>query len=47
MKYMLIMRASDESYAEFVRAGLGPTALAHFHGPMATKLWGADWLEGP
>jgi protoporphyrinogen oxidase len=32
----------DGSYAEFVRAGLGPTALAMFHGPMATKLWGCD-----
>ncbi|MET0578741.1 MAG: FAD-dependent oxidoreductase [Ilumatobacteraceae bacterium] len=30
----------DGSYAAFVRAGLGPTALAMFHGPMATKLWG-------
>ena len=35
-------RPRDGSYAEFVRAGLGPTALATFHGPMATKLWGCD-----
>lgn len=35
-------RPRDDSYAEFVRAGLGPTALATFHGPMATKLWGRD-----
>lgn len=35
------------SYADFVRAGLGPTALASFHGPMAEKLWGrpADELS--
>lgn len=32
----------DDSYAEVVRAGLGPTALARFHGPMATKLWGVE-----
>jgi len=32
----------DDSYAEFVRAGLGPTALDTFHGPMAAKLWGRD-----
>jgi len=32
--------ASDDSYAEFVRAGLGPAALREFHGPMAAKLWG-------
>jgi protoporphyrinogen oxidase len=34
--------ARDGSYAEYVRAGLGPTALARFHGPMARKLWGID-----
>lgn len=32
----------DDSYAEFVRAGLGPTVLDRFHGPMAAKLWGVD-----
>ncbi len=37
-----LRRPRDGSYAEFVRAGLGPTALATFHGPMATKLWGCD-----
>ena len=37
-----LRHARDDSYAEFVRAGLGPTALATFHGPMATKLWGRD-----
>ena len=31
---------ADGSYAAYVRAGLGPTALATFHGPMAAKLWG-------
>ncbi len=31
-----------DSYAEVVRAGLGPAALRHFHGPMAAKLWGRD-----
>jgi protoporphyrinogen oxidase len=30
------------SYADFVRAGLGPAAFDHFHGPMARKLWGVD-----
>ena len=33
-------RATDDSYAEFVRAGLGSSTLTEFHGPMATKLWG-------
>ncbi len=33
-------RAQDGSYSEAVRAGLGPAALADFHGPMAAKLWG-------
>ncbi len=35
-----LRRARDNSYADFVRAGLGPSALSAFHGPMATKLWG-------
>ncbi|MFV0259785.1 MAG: protoporphyrinogen/coproporphyrinogen oxidase [Acidimicrobiales bacterium] len=30
------------NYAEVIRHGLGATALREFHGPMATKLWGAD-----
>ena len=33
-------RRDDDSYAEFVRVGLGPTVLDRFHGPMAEKLWG-------
>ena len=37
-----LRRPRDRSYAEYVRAGLGPTALATFHGPMAAKLWGRD-----
>lgn len=28
------------TYADVIRDGLGPTALEHFHGPMAQKLWG-------
>lgn len=32
--------AASDTYADVVRSGLGPTALDHFHGPMATKLWG-------
>lgn len=35
-----LRRAQDDSYAEFVRTGLGPAALHEFHGPMAAKLWG-------
>lgn len=35
-----LRRVRDDSYAEFVRAGLGPAALREFHGPMAAKLWG-------
>lgn len=37
-----LRRARDDSYAEVVRAGLGPAMLDRFHGPMATKLWGRD-----
>ncbi len=37
-----LRRPRTDSYAEVVRAGLGPTALRHFHGPMAAKLWGRD-----
>lgn len=33
-------RERRDTYAEVVRAGLGPTALSLFHGPMASKLWG-------
>ncbi|MFT7649508.1 MAG: protoporphyrinogen oxidase [Candidatus Poriferisodalaceae bacterium] len=38
-------RATNDSYAEVVRTGLGPTALADFHGPMAHKLWGVPASE--
>ncbi|MCB0993218.1 MAG: FAD-dependent oxidoreductase, partial [Acidimicrobiales bacterium] len=31
---------ANTSYADVIRTGLGPTALADFHGPMAQKLWG-------
>lgn len=37
-----LRRRGPDSYAEVVRRGLGPTALAEFHGPMAAKLWGVD-----
>jgi len=37
-----LRRARHESYAEVIRAGLGPTALKAFHRPMAAKLWGRD-----
>lgn len=40
-----LRRRRDDSYAEFVRAGLGPTVLARFHGPMAEKLWGRPATE--
>jgi protoporphyrinogen oxidase len=37
-----------ETYADVVRARLGPTVLEHFHGPYAEKLYGlpADRLAG-
>lgn len=40
--------SGSETYADVVRSGLGPAALAHFHGPMAAKLWGrsAEELSG-
>jgi protoporphyrinogen oxidase len=43
-----LRRPRSDTYAEVVRAGLGPTALALFHGPMAHKLWGLspDELSG-
>ena len=39
---------ADLSYADIISGGLGPTALADFHGPMAHKLWGvpASQLSG-
>lgn len=38
----------DDSYAEVVRAGLGPAVLDAFYGPYAHKLWGCapDELAG-
>ena len=43
-----LRRPRADTYAEVVRAGLGPAALATFHGPYARKLWGAppDELAG-
>lgn len=33
-------RARQETFADVVRAGLGPTFLREFYGPYAVKLWG-------
>lgn len=35
-------RARADTYAEVVRAGLGPAMLEHFYGPYARKLWGEE-----
>ena len=35
-----LRRPRADTYAEQVRAGLGPTALRLLYGPMAVKLWG-------
>ena len=35
-------RPRDDSYAEVLRAGLGPTVWRRFHEPYAWKLWGTD-----
>ena len=37
-----LRRPRDDSFAEVVRAGLGPTVLDAFYGPYAHKLWGTD-----
>ncbi|MEM9713264.1 MAG: FAD-dependent oxidoreductase [Actinomycetota bacterium] len=37
-----LRRARVDSYAEVVRAGLGPTVAERFHLPYARKLWGVD-----
>ena len=37
-----LRRPSADSYAEVVRAGLGPTVWRHFHEPYAWKLWDTD-----
>jgi protoporphyrinogen oxidase len=35
-------RERADTYAEVVRAGLGPAMLEHFYGPYARKLWGEE-----
>lgn len=35
-----LRRARADTFAEVVRAGLGPTMLGRFYGPYARKLWG-------
>ncbi|MGH9182629.1 MAG: protoporphyrinogen/coproporphyrinogen oxidase, partial [Acidimicrobiales bacterium] len=37
-----LRRPRDDTFAEVVRAGPGPTALAVVYGPYASKLWGLD-----
>lgn len=37
-----LRRAREDTFAEVVRAGLGPTMLDRFYGPFARKLWGLD-----
>ncbi len=37
-----LRRPTRDSYAEVVRAGLGPTVADRFHLPYARKLWGVD-----
>ncbi|MFZ6004248.1 MAG: protoporphyrinogen/coproporphyrinogen oxidase [Actinomycetota bacterium] len=37
-----LRRPRDDTYAEVVRAGLGPTVHGTFYGPYARKLWGVD-----
>jgi protoporphyrinogen oxidase len=37
-----LRRARRDTYAEEVRAGLGPTMVEAFYGPYARKLWGVD-----
>ena len=43
-----LRRPRADTYAEVVRAGLGPTMLDHFYGPYAEKMWGVgpDELSG-
>jgi protoporphyrinogen oxidase len=40
-----LRRPRADTYAEVVRAGLGPTASRVFHEPYARKLWGVDPSE--
>ncbi len=35
-------RPGDDSFADVVRVGLGPTMLERFYGPYARKLWGLE-----
>ena len=35
-------RPGDDSFADVVRTGLGPTMLDRFYGPFARKLWGVE-----
>ena len=37
-----LRRPRADTFAEVVRAGLGPTMLDRFYGPYARKLWGLD-----
>lgn len=43
-----LRRAHDDTFAEVVRVGLGPTVADNFYRPYVTKLWGAppDELAG-
>lgn len=38
-------RPRRDTFAEVVRAGLGPTMLSRFYGPYARKIWGLDAEE--
>lgn len=40
-----LRRPRADTYAEVVRAGLGPTVERTFYGPFARKLWGVDGAE--
>ena len=40
-----LRRPRADTYAEVVRAGLGPTVQRSFYGPYAHKLWGCDGVE--
>lgn len=43
-----LRRPREDTFAERIRAGLGPTMLDRFYGPYARKLWGleADEVDG-
>ena len=40
-----LRRARADTFAEVIRAGLGPAVLDTFYGPYARKLWGVDASE--